>query len=513
MPLFIPITKVDAKRRLVYGTLSEEIADKSGEILDYESSKPAFQKWSDEQFEASGGKSKGNLRAMHDNIAAGKFTEINFDDDAKKIEGCAKVIDDDSWNKVLEGVFTGFSIGGGYSKRWTDPNNPSLKRYTPELAEVSLVDNPCVPTATFEFIKEDGSTELRKFNHQEVSMTDQTTTTTEQPADVIAERPQDKGGVVQGFMAKDGSFHVKKADALSRNEQVEAETIAAPAVEALKKLDEAVTKAEAKDDQIVPPTSTKSPSPVDKAAPSDEVKKGMYGISNFACLLSSIDSLQEDSKWESIFEGDSSEMPGKLKEWLKAGGELLRQMVAEETAELAGDEDDDVMEMANAIKGLAKKGAKISAATKEVIDEMHKSAHDHVTLVDKCYKALGMDTDSKDGDETDPDNKTEKSVALERDALKKVLGDLTPQIEALTKRIETQQAEMDAQKAEIKLLADQPMPPKGVLRAVSKSEDGGNVSDGDTVKKAEALMKGMNPDQINMLLMKSALAHPQPGHP
>lgn len=80
MTLFIPITKIDKAKRLVYGRLSQEVADKSGEILDYETSKPAFQKWSDEQFKASGGKSRGNLRAMHDKIAAGIFTDITFDD-------------------------------------------------------------------------------------------------------------------------------------------------------------------------------------------------------------------------------------------------------------------------------------------------------------------------------------------------------------------------------------------------------------------------------------------------
>ena len=175
--LFIPISKVDAKKRLVYGTLSEEVTDKSGEILDYESAKPAFQKWSDDQSAATSGKSKGNLRAMHGNVAAGKFIELSFNDAAKKIEGVAHVVDDAEWAKVEAGVYSGFSIGGGYAKRWTDPDQPHLKRYTPRLAEVSLVDSPCVPTATFEFIKEDGSTELRKFNAtHEVPMTKTNTT-------------------------------------------------------------------------------------------------------------------------------------------------------------------------------------------------------------------------------------------------------------------------------------------------------------------------------------------------
>jgi hypothetical protein len=34
MSLFIPITKVDVEQRLVYATLSAEVADKSGEILE-----------------------------------------------------------------------------------------------------------------------------------------------------------------------------------------------------------------------------------------------------------------------------------------------------------------------------------------------------------------------------------------------------------------------------------------------------------------------------------------------
>jgi hypothetical protein len=34
MSLFIPITKVDVAKRLVYGTITEEVPDKAGEILD-----------------------------------------------------------------------------------------------------------------------------------------------------------------------------------------------------------------------------------------------------------------------------------------------------------------------------------------------------------------------------------------------------------------------------------------------------------------------------------------------
>ena len=161
--LFIPITKVDVARRLVYGTIAEEVPDKSGEIMDYETARPEFEAWSAEIARASSGKSAGNLRAMHGSVAAGRLDKIVFDDKEKRIGTVAKVVDDTEWNKVLEGVYTGFSMGGKYKKRWRDPKRPDLTRYTPEPMEVSLVDNPCIPSATFEVVKDDGTSDLRKF--------------------------------------------------------------------------------------------------------------------------------------------------------------------------------------------------------------------------------------------------------------------------------------------------------------------------------------------------------------
>ena len=61
MALFISITRVEAERRLVYSALSEEVRDKSDEILDYATAKPAVEKWLNEIKEASGGKSLGNV--------------------------------------------------------------------------------------------------------------------------------------------------------------------------------------------------------------------------------------------------------------------------------------------------------------------------------------------------------------------------------------------------------------------------------------------------------------------
>jgi hypothetical protein len=161
LEMLIPITKVDATQRLVYGIATAETEDHSGQICDYESTKPYYEKWSEEIAKSTAGKSLGNVRAMHGAIAAGKLTAITFNDARKQIEICAKIIDDAEWLKVCEGVYTGFSQGGSYVRRWTDEDG--LSRYTVDPLEISLVDLPCLPQARFELIKTDGSQEWREF--------------------------------------------------------------------------------------------------------------------------------------------------------------------------------------------------------------------------------------------------------------------------------------------------------------------------------------------------------------
>ena len=159
--LAIPITKVDAVHRLVYGLATAEVPDRAGEVCDYASTKPFYEKWSAEIAASSGGRSFGNLRAMHGQVAAGKVTAIGFNDEARQIEICAKVIDDGEWTKVTEGVYTGFSQGGRYARRWTGDDGAT--RYTAEPHEISLVDLPCLAEARFEMIKSDGAREWRPF--------------------------------------------------------------------------------------------------------------------------------------------------------------------------------------------------------------------------------------------------------------------------------------------------------------------------------------------------------------
>lgn len=163
--VFAQLTKVDEEKRLVYGRAVQEVPDRVGEVFDYETSKPLFEAWSKSQSESSMGKSFGNVRAMHKDVAAGIVVPggLVFHDDEMAIDICAKISDDNEWGKVMDGVYTGFSIGGKYAKKWEDAELKKT-RYTADPSEVSLVDRPCVPTATFfEIQKADGSVLQKNF--------------------------------------------------------------------------------------------------------------------------------------------------------------------------------------------------------------------------------------------------------------------------------------------------------------------------------------------------------------
>jgi hypothetical protein len=159
---FIPIAKVDAERHEVWGFGGVEEPDASNEIMDYATTKPNVQKWSEAVNKRSGGKSLGNVRSMHSNIAAGKLIDLQCDDVHKGFFLGAKIVDDNEWKKVEAGVYTGFSIGGAYEKRWMDNQNLGKTRYTARPSEWSIVDAPCMPSATFQMVKAEGI-EILKF--------------------------------------------------------------------------------------------------------------------------------------------------------------------------------------------------------------------------------------------------------------------------------------------------------------------------------------------------------------
>jgi HK97 family phage prohead protease len=71
-------------------------------------------------------------------------------------------------------------------------------------------------------------------------------------------------------------------------------------------------------------------------------KKGLYSVSSLAMLLAELGWLEESVEWEAEYEGDGSEIPGRLTEALKNLGQILVDMTIEEVNELLGVEGDEM---------------------------------------------------------------------------------------------------------------------------------------------------------------------------
>ena len=162
MELFAQLMKWDEFSGIATGVAACEEKDHDNEIMDYHGSKPYFQAWSQTQKSASSGKSLGNVRLQHDaSKVAGRLTDLSFDDGNKRVIVSAQIVDPVAKELLRTGCLTGFSIGGDYGKRTTLPNG--VTKYVAIPSEVSVVDRPCQPSATFTAVKSDGTTELRKF--------------------------------------------------------------------------------------------------------------------------------------------------------------------------------------------------------------------------------------------------------------------------------------------------------------------------------------------------------------
>lgn len=148
LQLNVPIQKIDEEERIVYGYATVEEVDAHDQIVSYEGSKEAFSSW------------VGNIREMHDNTRAiGKKVTVEFDDDHKGVWLGAYISESvdgqNAWQKIKEGVLTGFSIGGKVLKFGTkkigDKTHTVIERY--KLGEVSVVDSPAAPSAVLQIVK------------------------------------------------------------------------------------------------------------------------------------------------------------------------------------------------------------------------------------------------------------------------------------------------------------------------------------------------------------------------
>ncbi len=335
MKMFFQLQKIDEKTGIVSGRAVEEVLDHAGEIFDYAKSKPHFEAWSQNISKATDGKSVGNVRAMHGKVAAGKLTDIVFNDAEKAIDVTAKIVDPVEKAKLLEGVYTGFSIGGSYVTKWEDPVHKGVMRYEAEPSEISIVDLPCVPTAQFTAIKADGSQELRKFH-----------------------TVQDSEAVVTGHTPPSGDTATASESVSKSAAAVETSQDTPPgspdpsaAAAALTKREPFMKRAEA----LAKNEAARGTLDALRAAYGlPEVEKGLYDVAELADLLSWLTCLADCAESESMWEGDNSKVPEDLRASVRELGAVLLEMAREEIAEAVGDEA-GVMEMAAKIGELAKR--------------------------------------------------------------------------------------------------------------------------------------------------------------
>lgn len=139
----MPFTKVDEERREVSGFATLDNVDSQGDVVLAEASIEAF------------ARCRGNIREMHQPSAVGKlkaFSEKTFyGSDGQPYSGVYVTVHiskgaEDAWQKVLDGTYSGFSIGGNITDaqtQWVKDANANvrfIKSY--DLIELSLVDNP-----------------------------------------------------------------------------------------------------------------------------------------------------------------------------------------------------------------------------------------------------------------------------------------------------------------------------------------------------------------------------------
>lgn len=479
--LFFRLLKVDIAKREVIGIATEEVVDQSGEICDYETTKPYFQAWSDGVKKASGGKSLGNIREMHSNIAAGKITQIEFDDEAKAIRIVTKCVDDSTWNKIQEGVLTGFSQGGDYVRKWKDGEHV---RFTADPSEISYVDLPCVQTATFEVIKADGSTEVRKFT----------------PKIEETEAPE----LAQVWQAKDGSTHATKALAVKHNATIAAKAAVA---ETLADADALINDIEKDLDK--------------RDNESQTIKKLMLKESWDAAraieALQIIEGIMCGEEWEKML-GEAVEESQMAD--LAAAMSRIRAFIA---AEIMEDEPEALAAAVKiAVEKLRKEDMEMAAGLMEHVKAIHKSAshimkkcmkclgtdaekilkaddgedetHNHLKSIHKkaadiAHRAVQMGSDADDEGGASDDESAEKLLKsdIENTELKKSIGTLTTQLAELGKRLKT--------------VEDQPAARKGVTMIVNKGHEREDDEPEQTAVEPQPFnMNGLSPADARSML-------------
>jgi phage head maturation protease len=143
--LSMPLMKVDVEKRTVHGFATLDNLDNQDDIVTKEASVGAFNRF------------RGNIREQHDpkkavGLIVGFREDRLFDQETAKsyngvfVSAYISKGAEDTWQKVLDGTLSGFSIGGVINEAeegFTEKSEVPIRVVTEyDLSELSLVDSP-----------------------------------------------------------------------------------------------------------------------------------------------------------------------------------------------------------------------------------------------------------------------------------------------------------------------------------------------------------------------------------
>ena len=343
MKFAFPISKTEKLedgRLLIEGVATSEALDLQGEILDYEGSKRAFEKWA------------GNIREAHDpKKPVGKAIEVIPDDGAKTISVRAFISAGakDTQAKVEDGTLAMFSVGGGIptkTKMEKVGSKPVRRVLEWPMTELSLVDVGANPDAAVSVAKAAGVEEEEE---------------PEKKDPPVEEEPEEKPKIAP------------EAPQLSEAQMVELVTKVTDAVLAALE-----AKQKEKAEPPAPPTEEK---PEEKTVAAPGVRKDEEAdVLSAACILDSLKNLR-------VAEGTEPEVETKQLAALARAAAALAEFIALEAGEVIANAAEPMPEsegiaLAARIDGLAK-------MISERLDSITKSAPPPDPRLDDVVAGIG----------------------------------------------------------------------------------------------------------------------------
>ena len=440
MKFYMDIVKRDPVARLVYGYATTEALDSQGERVSKEAVEGALADYM--KF--------ANIREMHQPSAVGVAKEANLDE--KGLFLCAKVVDDQAWKKVEEGVYKGFSLVGKKVAKVGDTVTQM------RLTEISLVDRPANPEALITLFKLDESSP-EDWEREKAAMLAEIECLKKIAArqDVKPEEGERKYGDVKFADEKNKKYpidteahiraawnYINKAKNAAKYSPKDVKTIKARIIAAWK-------------DKIDPAGPSSAPEAAEKLGKADLqtiAAQEIWDLQDALQALALIAALFEREKWNDFGPAAQKQLPllcGAIKN--------LQAFIAAE-----------VMEAEEEKAGLAKAGARHSKADQEHIQHIHdRSVH----LGADCSGAEKLAKGSQAG----------MPAPHEEEDMEKLEEVLEGQKEIL-KRLETLEKENQELLARLKKVEAQPAD-SGKTRVVTKEGDRPPGSTGPATREPE----------------------------